>query len=254
MRYSKLGLAIAALLTLTVSRQASAQFSEWHNCQTPTSTASPASNEVYVYADGNYGGQCAAMYIGFYPYAGNQPGGFGVPNDSISSYKIGFLARMRAFADGPFQGSSIILSSSSPVMPTGWNDVISSIRVEDGSRSVNCNDLRAGEFALFTGANLTGDCVVYKYPTIDGGSVSFQDPAHMGIANDYIKSVNGGPQISSPQCYGYPFLGSISLFQNSNFSGTNVLYWNNNRYNDLGGFDNATSSFRASTACNWPIY
>ena len=126
----------------------------------PCSGTSPGANEVFVYDGVNFAGQCAALRVGLYPNAGNM----GLPNDAISSLKVGGGARVRLFADGVYNGSQLTKGPGNySTIDTGWDNVVSSLRVEESWRSLSCNDLLDGEFAVFADANFAGDCVVLRY-------------------------------------------------------------------------------------------
>jgi len=180
-------------MVLTTAMSASAyafdQYGVTHRCTTPE----PADQEVFVYVNGNFGGNCVALGPGFYP-DGDFSVPYGVPNDSISSLKVGASVRARLFVDSWYGGAYYYFGGGHDygVMPSGWNDQTSSIRVETNSRSPVCNDLQVGEFALFRGANFTDDCVVLTYANTE----LYYTPDRMGIANDTVSSVNGGPRTS----------------------------------------------------------
>jgi hypothetical protein len=66
----------------------------------------------------------------------------------------------------------------------GFNDTITSMRVEPASRSQTCDDLRDGEIALYRNRYMEGDCVVLP------GDTSYANAEVMGIANDSISSIH----------------------------------------------------------------
>src|SRR4029077_10116089 len=116
----------------------------------------------------------------------------GLPNDSISSLKVGAQVRARLFSDIVYGGNYYIFPGFGfySTMPPGWNDATTSIRVENNARSATCSDLQPGEFALFRDANYGSDCVVLYYTH----SYDYLQPINMGIANDAVSSVNAGPR------------------------------------------------------------
>jgi hypothetical protein len=213
----------------------------YHAC----TTVEPAANEVYVYTNGNFGGTCAALYGGFYPNSGTGTGGFGLPNDSISSLKVGSSVRARLFADGIYGGSWFWFGGFGDyaVMPSGWNDVTSSIRVESNDRSTTCNDLQPGEFALFRDANFGSDCVVLHY------SRYYVTPSDMGIANDSVSSVYGGPQAPAVCPDGTAGIYYVVLYSDATFGGNrfNVFSGTSNSY--LSSFNDVTSSIFTVAYC-----
>ncbi len=149
---------------------------------TTTCARTPNADEVIVYKDPNFGGACALLTGGFYPYGTN----LGVGNDAIRSIKVGSGMRARAFYDAGYAGQWTQYTPGTSLGTLGptWDHRISSIRIEPGNRSSTCDDLQEGEVALFEGWNGTGDCVVLpgtgSYPTADA----------MGIANDSISGAN----------------------------------------------------------------
>ena len=151
----------------------------------------PLPYEVIVYRDSTFTGQCAVLVPGFYPYAAN----FLVGNDAISAIKVGSDVRARMFKDPVFAGD---WNTYAPGTVTGglggFNDKVSSIRVEPAKRSMLCDDLREGEIALFENQYLRGDCVVLP------GDESFANAENMGIENDSISSMRNN---SSRRLIGY---------------------------------------------------
>ncbi|WP_096331497.1 hypothetical protein [Nannocystis exedens] len=154
-----------------------------HSILTGTATncaRNPLPHEVLVYRDSNFAGSCAALTPGFYPYAAN----FLVGNDAISAIKVGSAVRARIFKDPVFAGDwNAYAPGTMAAGLGGFNDRISSIRVEPASRSQLCDDLREGEIALFENSYLRGDCVVLP------GDESYANAESMGIENDSISSM-----------------------------------------------------------------
>ena len=213
MRYQMLGLTLATIVGLAViPKAASAQVLTSHACN---GSNNPASNEVYIYVDAGWPitfGKCAALFVGFYPTAAN----FGLPNDSISSFKTGSGVRVRFFKDADYTSSGgpdiEPAAESSFGMKAGWNDVVSSIKVDDASRAQNCRDLRAGEFGIWTDINFAGDCTVLKY-----GS-SYPTTAEMGMQDSAISSLDGGFGPSTGPCTGGTGGWQGTFFDNANFN------------------------------------
>jgi hypothetical protein len=194
----KLGMTVAlvgALVTLT-SGAAHAQdpsvVTTGHACM----TSEPSDNEVFIFFNPDFGGACAALFPGLYPTSAH----FGLPNDSISSIKVGSSVRARLFWDGPYAGSFFFARPGHMRnISGGFDNQVSSIRVELTNRSENCGETFDGEIALFRDAHLTGDCIVLP------GSRSYPTTFVMGIANDSISSiVNRTPR-------------RLQIFWNANF-------------------------------------
>jgi hypothetical protein len=142
----------------------------------PNSTPGP--EEVYVYKNGNYAAPCKVLIPGFYPDYPNT----GLDNDSISSLKVGSSVRVKAFRDARYASTSITflaLSSIPDLTAYGFNDAISSLRVEDASRSTTCSDYTPLEWKLSN----SNDCVV-----VTAGR-SLANESEMGIRNDSLTSL-----------------------------------------------------------------
>ena len=171
---------------------------ETRSATTTTCARTPNANEVIVYKDPNFGGACAVLTGGFYPYGTN----LGIGNDAIRSMKVGSGMRARAFYDAGYAGQWTQYTPGTSLGTLGptWDHQISSMRIEPGNRSSICDDLQEGEVALFEGWNGTGDCVVLPgdgaYPTADA----------MGIANDSISAANNNSALR------------MHLFFNQNFN------------------------------------
>lgn len=140
----------------------------------------PLANEVIVATGTGFGGHCARLTPGFYPYAGNLV----VGNDAISSIKVGSGVRARVFKDPIYSGGWNLYNSGTRSGAIGdFNDKITSMRVEPGNRAVTCDDLREGEIALFEHPRGQGDCVVLT------GVGQYPNAESMGIKNDSISSM-----------------------------------------------------------------
>lgn len=229
----------ALVLVTAMSLSASAQVTQYHAC----SGSNPSNYEVYIYVDGNFGGACAALNVGFYPNSGTGYGGFGLPNDSISSFKVGANVYLRVFSDGGYGGDWGGWPSGNWGVITAFNDEVSSIRVQDNSRSETCDDLRPEEFALFRDANYANDCVVLQYFT------NYPTPATMGIANDSISAVLGGPEIAAPCPPNSSGIWSVSLWQNSWYGGSGFSIGSGTNVSYLSSFNDQASSITTSYFC-----
>ena len=242
------------ILSLALSASANAQVDQiksFHGCP---ASGIPGTNEVLLFADPNFGGACTAIEEGFYPNpAPLQPGNFGLTNDTLSSMKVGANVRVRLFADIVYGGAFQTFSGPgnfNALSGSGFDNVTTSIRVENRFRSVTCNDLQAGEFSVFRDANFVNDCVVLKY------SHSYPNPIDTGIANDSVSSIMPGPQFlvsghPDPLCNGVPW--RVYLYANGNFGNPNF-----NRASGSGSvsflstFNDVTSAINTSFICRVP--
>ncbi len=140
----------------------------------------PTANEVIVATNPNFAGRCASLTPGLYPYSDNLV----VGNDAISSIKVGSGVRARVYKDPGYGGGwNHFGAGTRRAGGGGFNDKISSIRVEPDNRSQSCDDLREGEIALFEHPQLRGDCMVLP------GEGSYPNADVMGIKNDSISSI-----------------------------------------------------------------
>jgi hypothetical protein len=105
------------------------------NCQ------SPASNQIALFTDINYGGDCVLLTEGNYPNpfanptSGQTGGGYGLPNDTISSLKNGFppkTANKSIYEDINYGGRVHFFSGGSSQPNLGdyyFDNVTSSVKV-----------------------------------------------------------------------------------------------------------------------------
>jgi hypothetical protein len=143
---------------------------------------------VWVYADAPFRGRCKILLPGLYPSAGY----FWLGNDTMSAIKIGAGARARLFEHDGYGGAWVTITSDQSSLANvsnGWNDVVSSMRVELANRKANCSDVGSREMALFRDANYQNDCVVLPVMTWTGYPITYSTPEKMGIANDSISSI-----------------------------------------------------------------
>jgi hypothetical protein len=233
-------LAFAAVAASATS--ASAQVRSAHPCG-----VAPTADEVFVYEGPNFSGGCGALYVGYYPTSGWGTGGFGVNNDTISSIKVGSNVRARLFVGPTYSGNYFWFGGYGTwgSMPSGWNDVTSSIRVEVNSRSTACNDLQPGEFALFRDPSFSGDCVVLNY-----GS-SYPTPNDLGIANDTVTGVLGGPQVFGTCSNGTQAVWNVQLWYGLNYTGSSYTMQSGNWNANLSGnnMNDVTSSVGTYFVC-----
>jgi hypothetical protein len=96
-------------------------------CITARAQCVPQPNEVAVFVDSDFQGACKILPVGDYPTATST----GLPNDSISSIRIGAGAQVTVCVDEYYAGSCAVLTQNTPDMgatPVG-NDNMTSAKV-----------------------------------------------------------------------------------------------------------------------------
>lgn len=95
---------------------------------TTPSLCTPNSDQVALFIDDNYLGSCVVKNIGVYPTVAS----IGLPNDSVSSVKVGSNVRLRLFDNEYYTGPNSTFYSNDAVLSNDaiGNDKVSSLRVE----------------------------------------------------------------------------------------------------------------------------
>jgi hypothetical protein len=155
----------------------------------------PDDYTVWVYEHDSYRGTCRILLPGFYPSSSN----IGIPNDSMSSIRIGAGVRARLFEHTGYKGAYWVITGHVSYLGSIflWNDLASSMRVELADRAQNCRDVRDGEMALFVDSWYMGDCVVLPVQTWFGYAITYPNASAMGIGNDSISSLMYRSQFSA---------------------------------------------------------
>jgi hypothetical protein len=181
---------------------------------------SPNVDQAALFVDSNHDGQCVVKDIGEYP----NPGAIGLPNDSISSLRVGANVKAVLCRDDGltntcewFEGDDTNLNDNS----VGDNQV-SSVRVESRSGGTQGDGI---EFC--DGTNYGGDCQTYTY-TSNGACIS------LGGMNDRAESLR----------FKGSYVGQYEVILHSDEScGTYIARYGQDA-TDLGGLNNQTSSIR----------
>ena len=174
-------------------------FTKSYNCG--TTSCSPSANQVAFFVDANYGGQCVTKDIGEY----SNPSAIGLPNDSISSVKVGgnvkaILCRDDNYASAceEFTGDDPNLSDNS----VGDNQV-SSAKVQSRGGG-NCSP-NSDQVSLFVDTNYSGQCVVE-------GIGEYSNPSAIGLPNDSISSIKVGSNVKATLCRDDNYAGGCEDF------------------------------------------
>ena len=98
----------------------------------------PKDDQVAFSVDANFQGACVVLAIGDYPTATST----GLPNDSVSSVRVGPGAQVRVCSDAYFAGTCVLLTANTPYvgnLPIG-NDHLTSAKVRLRGTSDNPQD------------------------------------------------------------------------------------------------------------------
>lgn len=164
-------------------------------------------NQVAFFTHANYRGACAIRAIGDYPSSD----AIGLPNDSISSIRVGSDAQVVLCKHDNFQGDCIRRDSDVSFLKDRQvgNDAVSSAKVQlRGFGECIPGDDQA---SFFTNANFLGDCVV---KTIG----DYANSSAIGLPNDSISSVRLGQNTQVILCTDNAFEGDcIARTANTTF-------------------------------------
>lgn len=94
----------------------------------PAPSCNPGADQIALYLDGDYNGQCVVKGIGNY----SNPSAIGLPNDQISSIKVGSNVKATLCKDDDYQGGcEVFLGNDSNLSDNSiGNDSVSSVKVE----------------------------------------------------------------------------------------------------------------------------
>jgi hypothetical protein len=205
MRFTHRTLIVSATTCLGLLASQSGALAQIGSARTGCNSSTlPGAEEVIIYMDNDYRGDCRILSVGTYPTASN----FGLPNDSISSLKIGSNVQAHLFWDGPFDvhntefgwvdfvrrlgGNYPNLGAVTNAANTGqgWNDATSSMRVIRNSEA--CANPGPKQVVFFQHADFWGDCVTKN--------VGFFDVWDIGMMNDSITSLKVGSSATLTIC------------------------------------------------------
>ena len=153
-----------------------------------------------AYDDGDYDGNMFPLGLGEYNNLNKQSW----LNDKISSLKIAKGYQIKVYEHGDFKGKSELIKESQANLKTlGWNDKISSLKVERNLSNIDISSLSDSPDGIIT---------IYKDSNFKGDHTGFdlQEVSSLNKWNDAISSL----KISS----GY----QITVFEHGDFKGKNV--------------------------------
>jgi hypothetical protein len=172
----------------------------------------PGANQAAFFKDANFGNSCVVRDIGDYPNSG----AIGLPNDSISSVKLGSNTQVVLCKDNNFQGDCILLKSSQSFVNDNrvGNDQTSSVKVQPlGFASCMPSSTQV---SFYVNADFLGTCVVK-----DVGD--YPNSGAIGLPNDSISAIRVGSNVQVVICKDNNFQGDCILLTSS------VGFLNNNR-------------------------
>ncbi len=198
----------------------------------PGGGCTPGNNEAAFFTDPNYGGQCVTKGIGDYA----NPASIGLPNDAISSIRVGGNTRVVLCRDDNFGGTCETFTGDDANLGDNaiGDNQVSSARVQPTGNG-NCSP-GSNEIALFTDANYGGQCVVR-------GAGNYRNPAAIGLPNDAISSIRVGSGALAVLC------------QHDNYGGTCETFTGDDpNLSDNGvGNDSASSAWVDATSPSWKV-
>lgn len=128
---------------------------------------------VSVYQHCNYGGYKVDLAEGYYDLPQLQA--LGVVNDDLSSLQVAAGYKVTVYYDTGFGGNSASFQNDDACLyDDGWNDVVSSIRVEKADRELSGNPIFPGWYA--DPEAIVFDDKYWVYPTY---SAPYNDQLHM---------------------------------------------------------------------------
>jgi hypothetical protein len=135
------------------------------------------------------------------------PGAIGLPNDSVSSIKVGSNVVLRLYEHDNYAGRSSSFSNNDSNLSndTIGDNSVSSMKVE--RRTASCNP-SADQVALYVDTDYRGQCVVKNLG-------SYVSPGAIGLPNDSISSVKVGSNVM------------LRLYEHDNYAGRASLFTGN---------------------------
>lgn len=148
-----------------------------------TNQCPPGPNQVSFYTNADFLGLCVTRDIGDYPTAGT----IGLPNDSISSIRVGIGAQVFACVDENFSGRCEVITGNNSYLATSavGNDQITSLRVQPIGTPPPCFP-GPQQVGVYVDDNFSGTCRLL--PVGD-----FPTATLIGLPNDSISSIRVGP-------------------------------------------------------------
>ncbi|MGC2199866.1 MAG: hypothetical protein WA633_06915, partial [Stellaceae bacterium] len=172
----------------------------------------PGPGQAAFFTDAGFKGSCVVKGIGEYPNSG----AIGLPNDSISSVRLGSNAQAVICKDNGFHGDCILLGTSVSFVNGNHvgNDQVSSAKVQLAG-TTECMP-GSNQVAFFENADFLAPCVVKEFG-------DYANSAAIGLPNDSISSVRVGSNAETVVCKDNGFQGNCILL------GSSVSFLNDSR-------------------------
>ena len=166
------------------------------SAQAHAQSCTPRGHQAAFYTDADYKGRCVVRAVGDYPSAA----AIGLPNDSISSIKLGRGAQVVVCKDSNFAGDCVLVKTSTRLLNDAQvgNDAVSSAKVQVAG-AVACAPGN-GQASFYTNANYLGACVVRSLG-------AYPNAQAVGLPNYSISSVRLGAGVQVLLCKDAGFQG-----------------------------------------------
>jgi murein DD-endopeptidase MepM/ murein hydrolase activator NlpD len=145
----------------------------------------PGQYQAAVFTDANFGGTCVVKGLGEY----RTPEAIGLPNDSISSIKIGSGANVRLCDNSDLNSPCEYFSVDDPELNNNSinTNTVSSMKVEDTAPTTNCVPNQY-QVAFFMNENYQETCILR-------GVGRYNDAGALGLPDNSISSVKVGARV-----------------------------------------------------------
>lgn len=170
-------------------------------CSPPPPACSLGADQAALFLDANYGGQCVVKDVGEYA----NPSAIGLPNDAISSLKVGSNVRAVLCKDDNYDGGCETFTGDDSNL--GDNSIgdnqVSSVKVE--WRSGECNP-SVDQVALYADTSYRGSCVALNVG-------DYPNPGYLGsVSNDNVESIKVGSNVQAVLCEHDDYQGQCETF------------------------------------------
>ncbi len=197
------------------------------------SSCNPNADQIALFVDSNYGGQCVVKDVGEY----SNPSAIGLPNDSTSSIKVGGNVQAILCKDDNYGGGCETFTSDDSNL---------------GDNSIGDNQVSSVKVQWRT-TNPDHPIQLYTEPNYGGGSYCYGDNAGNYMSLDGCSGFNDAVTSILLQS-GW----SVRVFKDVNLGGSSRCLTgsdtdlSNNTFEDGTNLDNAISSFSLYNQANCP--